>query len=197
MLGAAVQSDGKALVVGTITGGWAVARLTNGGVYDSTFESGSQRGLLTLPVNAGGPSSVAVQDDGKILVLGNDNDGNGVIARLNPGGTPDPSIGPNGLRKLGAATIPTAVVVQPDHKIVFTAVTGTSDDNARVVRLNPDGSPDASFGTGGATRVVFPGTATGLNALALQPDGKIVAFGNNSADMAVVVSSRVASSTPR
>jgi len=43
------------------------------------------------------------------------------------------------------------------------------------VRSNTDGSLDTTFGTDGKVTTDFPGTCRGANALAIQPDGKIVA----------------------
>ena len=105
--------------------------------------------------------------------------------RLTPSGGLDASFG------TGGAVVTTitggndggyAVAVQPDGKVV---VAGAINDpaatpyiqNAIVLRYNPDGTPDATFGTAG--RVVF-GTNSfeeRWNAVALQPDGKIVVGG--------------------
>jgi uncharacterized delta-60 repeat protein len=58
-----------------------------------------------------------------------------------------------------------------------------------VTRFSADGSPDASFGSGGRVHIDFPGTLDRLRALAIQDDGRIIIagltwFGNN-ADVAV------------
>src|SRR5206468_4082838 len=45
-----------------------------------------------------------------------------------------------------------------------------------VERFNTDGTPDSSFGTGGVARAVAPFPTRGV-AIALRPDGKIVAAG--------------------
>jgi uncharacterized delta-60 repeat protein len=63
------------------------------------------------------------------------------------------------------------VALQGDGKIV--AVSGNT-----LVRYNPDGSLDAGFGTGGEVTVDFYGSSYDrLNAVALQPDGRIVVAG--------------------
>ncbi|MGB8468297.1 MAG: hypothetical protein WCE21_04790 [Candidatus Babeliales bacterium] len=61
------------------------------------------------------------------------------------------------------------MAIQTDGKIV------AAGGNNQIVRLNPDGSPDATFGTAG-TGVVATSLA-GINALIIQPDGGIVACG--------------------
>jgi uncharacterized delta-60 repeat protein len=70
-----------------------------------------------------------------------------------------------------------AVAVQPDGKIVVagSASTAAGRDMA-LVRYNPNGTLDTSFGNGG--RVVTPVGGYGeATALVLQPDGKIVTAG--------------------
>ena len=70
------------------------------------------------------------------------------------------------------------IAIQPDGKIVLV---GTASDDFAVVRLNPDGSPDMGFGTGGATVVdAVSGSQDLANAVALQPDGKIVVAGGST-----------------
>jgi uncharacterized delta-60 repeat protein len=65
-----------------------------------------------------------------------------------------------------------ALALQPDGKIV---VAGYTSAHAAVYRLNPDGSPDASFSGDGKTTIGGLGSAS---AVALQPDGKIVVAGS-------------------
>jgi uncharacterized delta-60 repeat protein len=74
----------------------------------------------------------------------------------------------------------TDVLIQPDGKIiaagsVFDRVRGNA--NFALVRHNQDGSPDASFGSGGKVTTDFFQGDDSIAAIALQPDGKIVAAG--------------------
>ncbi len=74
-----------------------------------------------------------------------------------------------------------------------TVITGTAPPSAGslgfpvrdflVARLNPDGTPDLTFGTGGVVSFGFETTSSGpmddiLTAVAVQPDGKIVLAGS-------------------
>ncbi len=99
-------------------------------------------------------------------------------ARLGPGSL-DPSFGTGGVvttdfrfRNDGAS----AVALQPDAKIV--AVGGSSsrtDSKFALARYKPKGSLDTSFsGDGKVTTSIGARSDDGANALALQPDGKLV-----------------------
>jgi uncharacterized delta-60 repeat protein len=69
------------------------------------------------------------------------------------------------------------MALQPDGKIVLAGMDGFAFADFAIVRFNADGSLDGSFGNGG--RVVTPVTANDDEALAvaIQPDGKIIAAG--------------------
>jgi uncharacterized delta-60 repeat protein len=71
---------------------------------------------------------------------------------------------------------PNGIAVQPDGKIIVSGIVYSSSILFAVVRYNPNGSLDATFGTGG--KVITP---VGLNvlggAVAIQSDGKIVVAG--------------------
>ncbi len=69
-----------------------------------------------------------------------------------------------------------ALAVQPDGKIVVAGF-GTNGDVA-VGRINPDGSDDPAFG---GTRLIDFGSFDIGEAVALQPDGKIVVAGRSGA----------------
>jgi uncharacterized delta-60 repeat protein len=78
-----------------------------------------------------------------------------------------------------------AVVGQPDGKIVVAGEVPNSSGYASlaVLRYNPDGTFDSTFGNGGlalTTLAKFQSGvgAAGLNAVALQSDGKIVVAGS-------------------
>jgi uncharacterized delta-60 repeat protein len=166
----AIQSDGKILIGGDFTtfDGVArnnIARLNTDGSLDTDFLDG-----LAGPNDS--IDSIAVQADGKVLIVGDFTQVNGVgrnrVARLDTDGSLDtsfdPGTGPNGIMS--------SVVVQPDGKALiaggFTQVNGTI--RWRIARLNTDGSLDTSFDTS-------TGPNNSVYDLALQTDGKIVIGG--------------------
>ena len=72
-----------------------------------------------------------------------------------------------------------AVLIQPDGKIVAGGFGwGQSVSGFGLVRYNADGSLDTSFGNAGKVVMsMSPGLASDVSAMALQPDGKIIAVG--------------------
>src|SRR5438067_2688779 len=133
-------------------------------------------------------NAMAVQTDGKLVVVGTtyrDNDFSGedfAVAQYNPDGTLDKTFGAGGKVQTdfpGLAAVPSSVVIQSDGKIVvaggaFPLFTFLGD--FKVVRYNPNGSLDTSFGDGGIVTTTFPEGSYAF-ALALQSDGKIIAAG--------------------
>ena len=79
----------------------------------------------------------------------------------------------------GGSDIALAVAVQPDGKIVAAGRWrfGTIGANFAVARYNPDGSLDPEFGSAGRVLTDFDAEADFAEAVAIQPDGKIVVAG--------------------
>ena len=104
------------------------------------------------------------------------------VARYNADGTLDTTFGAGGRVRTdfpGLAAVPSAVVIQADGKIVVAGGAFplfTFLGNFELVRYNPNGSLDRSFGNGGIVTTTFP-EGSYASAVALQPDGKIVAAG--------------------
>ena len=182
----ALQSDGKIVVAGdTLAPGnnnFAVARYNANGTLDTTFNATGKATADFSKFDYG--RSVAVQSDGKIVVAGNTANGDSrifAVARFNADGTPDISFNKSGKVTTdfgGGNAEARGVAVQSDGKIVvagFASVDGT--EKFALVRYNPDGTLDRSFG--GSGRVMTAVGITGSNAtgVALQKDGKIVVAG--------------------
>jgi uncharacterized delta-60 repeat protein len=175
------QADGRILVAGRSTAaGAVVARVRATGVLDPDFDGD---GRVTLPGAANGrATAVLVQPDRKIVVAGNAGGlGAMTVTRLAPSGALDTGFGTGGTATIdfGAlADLAAGAALQADGKIVVAGYSQSAEDVA-VARLNPNGSPDASFGVGGKATVDF-GAATFGNAVALAPNKRIVVAGQKT-----------------
>lgn len=161
------------------------------GALDAGFGSG---GKVTKNF-AGGATAIALQNDGKTVLLGNR-----LLARHNTDGSPDTSFGAGGQVSIvfngGVLDAAQALAIQADGKIVVVGFTrvGTSDDFA-VARHDANGTLDASFGAGGKASVDFSGSVDKAWAVLIQTDGSIVVAGhaNNNSPGETTTSLRCAS----
>jgi uncharacterized delta-60 repeat protein len=156
------------------------------GDIDTSFGTGG-RVISDVSMNFDEAHAVAVQSDGKIVVAGfaqpsEDDSRDFAVLRYGSTGAPDSSFGSEG-RVLtdffGGLDEADAVAIQPDGKIVVAGEAQVFNGNAfefALARYNPNGSLDKTFGDGGktTTNIIFASRAL---AIALQPDGKIIAAG--------------------
>jgi uncharacterized delta-60 repeat protein len=182
---------------------FCVARFNADGTLDQSFDgpggNGDGKFLLPIGVTNASATTLALQPDAKIVLAGYCKfgvDDYFCVARLNPDGTLDQSFdGPGGngdgkfLLPSGASDFANALALQPDGKIVLAGGCSAGGLDFCVVRLNADGSLDASFDgpSGTANGYVLVPIGTGndaANAIALQSDGRILLAGScsNGAD---------------
>jgi len=103
------------------------------------------------------------------------NDGSAIV-RYNTNGSIDTSFAQNGIFTPEADfNVGNSIGLQSNGKLVafgYAYITGFA-----IARLNPNGTPDTSFGTNG--RVITPiNSSSGAAGGAVQSDGKILAFGS-------------------
>lgn len=173
----ALQSDGKIVVVGG-EWKWGVARFKADGTLDTTFGGD---GIVETDngLSSWGPSAVAIQSDGKIVVVGfAELEGAccASIARYNTNGSLDSGFDGDGMRPIpfGTGSEVRGVAVQGDGKIV---VAGNDASDIALARFTSAGALDATFGTGG-TVTLDAGAVDRLAGVRLQSDGRIVAAGS-------------------
>jgi uncharacterized delta-60 repeat protein len=165
------------------------------GTSQAGFAANVRQQGATRLLSVASAKALAVQPDGKI-VAGGRRAGLGytgdpaeapdfALARYQPNGRLDPSFGKGGrvLTDFGLSSdVLWAIVLQPNGKIV---AAGSSTPRTRGVsafalaRYDSRGRLDPGFGKHGKVRVHFGPSGSGAFALALQPDGKIVAAGAN------------------
>lgn len=181
-----VQSDGKILI-----GGWfttvgsasrsLLARLNADASLDTSFSVGT--GFSPNRV-----TDIALQTDGKIIVVGFFTTYNGVtcnrIVRLNSNGSRDTTFNVG----TAANSYISSVAIQSDGKIIlggtFTTFNGVTKTG--LVRLNSDGSTDTTFTTGtgvnGNTKcitelpsgkILIAGTLSTYNGSSIGPIGRL------------------------
>jgi uncharacterized delta-60 repeat protein len=136
-----------------------------------------------VTVGGGSLSAVLVQPDRKILVAGNaGGSARMTVTRLRTDGSPDTTFDGDGTATIdfdSLADVANDVVLQPDGKIVVAGSLAAVAGDFAVARLNANGSPDATFGTAGKATIDFGPAAFG-NAVALQPNGRIVVAGQRT-----------------
>jgi uncharacterized delta-60 repeat protein len=164
----ALTSTGRILLTASATGGALLVRLRSSGELDDTF-NGS--GLAFTP---NGPSAaIVLQPDRKIVVPG----ARGccmAVARHHSIGPLDAAFGDNGVVWSSINGRGYDAVVQVNGRIVVAGAYG-ADAEPLLWRVEADGTPDASFHLDLPTS--YPPSGSRFNALALQPDGKLVAAG--------------------
>jgi uncharacterized delta-60 repeat protein len=181
-----LQADGKILVAGMANSDFLVARFNPNGTLDSSFGTNGKT-MLDFVGMGDTAHAIGLQPDGKILLAGEATTGYDSIsfglARFNANGTLDSGFGTGGKVLVEFTDIfnrGKALVLQPDGKILLAGtVSGfNGNSNFAVVRFNANGTLDSSFGTGGKKVIDFVGLYDSANAVALQPDGKILIAGS-------------------
>lgn len=168
----ATQPDGKVIIGGNFTtynevGRNRIVRLHPDGSLDLAYATGSGANNAV--------TALTLQPDGKALIGGWFTSCHDVplnrLARLDVDGSLDGSFNPG----TGANNAIYAIALQPDNRVLigggFTSYNGTS--RSYFTRLNADGSVDTTFDAG-------TGPDGPVNAIALQPDGKLLIGGSFS-----------------
>src|SRR5439155_2583873 len=104
-------------------------------------------------------SAIVATPDGKLTLLGSKN-GDIVLERYLPNGNLDPAFGSGGVatEDFGAAEDGYAMVAQSNDAVTVAGYSSTSGSTKFLIaRFKPDGSPNMSFGTAGATVTGFGG----------------------------------------
>ena len=163
-----------------------LARFNPDGLLDRTFGSD---GIVTTKFYESSVQStgLALQPDGDIVVVGGFA-GSFAVARYLTDGSPDPNFGSDGETTVsfgGGRTetdVADSVTLQADGKLIIAGTrSGTQQGNPfvafGVVRLDADGSPNASFGNGGLVTTQFSEAVDTAYQATVTPDGHVVVVG--------------------
>lgn len=202
----ALARDGKIVIAGEATRDTAngddrdfsAVRYNADGSLDTTF-GGDGKVSVDFGQDFEIAFGVAVQNDGKVVAAGlhttfpfGSTSSDFVVVRFNRDGSLDTTFDRDGLvitdfpgTDFNSAD---SVVIQSDGRIVVGGSTGLLENedvgDFALVRYNPNGSLDGTFGTGGRVLTDFAGLGDGLGQIALQRDGKLVAAGTAFLDRA-------------
>jgi uncharacterized delta-60 repeat protein len=189
----AIQADGKIVAAGygfiaslRSDYDFALVRYTTAGGLDTTFGGD---GVVTTPIGsrADYAKAVAIQADGKIVAAGygfiaSVTAGNDfALARYTSGGALDTTLGGDGIvtTRIGSShDVAESVAIQPGGKIVLAghSIIGSSRDFA-LARYTSGGALDSTFGGDGIVITRIGSSHDAAEAVAIQPDGKIVVAG--------------------
>jgi uncharacterized delta-60 repeat protein len=198
-----IQSNGQIVAAGSSFSNsktvedFIVARYNADGSLDKRF---GKNGKITTDFfrNVDVINAIALQPDGRIVVAGVAQlAGSGgtprvfALARYRSDGQPDTTFGNGGALTTsfgGNFAAASAVMVQPDGKIVVAGTVDFNPDNPSsgldfaLARYNANGTLDGGFGKGGKVVFDFFGSFDQANGAVLLPDGKIIVVGSTSYD---------------
>jgi uncharacterized delta-60 repeat protein len=189
----AIQGDGKLVAAGNSSADIALVRYNTDGTFDTTFNS---TGIVTTAIgtNFDEANALAIQGDGKLVAAGTSITGTHdvfALVRYNMDGSLDTTFNNTGIVTTAIGTIGDfayALAIQGDGKLVaagYSQYTFTQEVFA-LVRYNTDGSLDTTFNATGIVTTAIGTSTDHAYALAIQGDGKLVAAGTSSADIALV-----------
>ncbi|WP_211325535.1 delta-60 repeat domain-containing protein [Roseimicrobium gellanilyticum] len=199
----AVQNDGKIIVICDNRVGYnfgeyiiAMARYEPSGELDTTFGVGGKVTFSSGAERREACVGLEILSDGHIMVSGrsvplgktpaNSSDGEILLLKYKPDGSPDPGFGENGVKmcKYGhpgdGKFFHRTFKAQPDGRLLVAGGTFTESNKATtsVARFTPDGVLDPAFGNAGRAPVPLPnnGKLVVDDAISL-PDGKCLVAG--------------------
>jgi uncharacterized delta-60 repeat protein len=187
----AIDNNGKIIVAGLTdedvnhNSNGLIARFNTNGTLDATLNNGA--GFITNIPDSFLYYSVAIDNNGKIVAVGQTDDENGLIARFHTNGTLDATF------NNGAGFITNL----PDNSLIYLSVAvdnngkilavGQNDDfNGLIVRFNTNGTLDTTFnGTGFIANVL--NNSSYYSAVAIDSQGRIMAVGETDNSDGILV----------
>jgi uncharacterized delta-60 repeat protein len=201
--GITVQSDGKILLVGRShnLGGFStdyrvfICRLNANGTKDTGFGTNGVRILNTYVENSADPNDerltdVYVDSQGRIIAVGynywflggTNYDGSGLAIRFTEAGAVDTTFGVNGIFEsplTGTDSFSEIYEAENGNILVFgNVIPSNSSSNLTVMKITPNGTLNAVFGTNGIAQLAFGGKTYPAKIFP-QPNGSLMVSGLN------------------
>jgi len=176
----ASQPDGKVLIAGRIgSSDYTIWRFNTDGSPDTSFD-GDGKVSVQVGTNTFGARGILVKPDGKILTVGTARflTADVALIQFNPDGSLDTTFDDDGkvfVNVTGAEDYGIDLALQADGKII---ALGASGSTFEIIRLRPNGALDTAFAGDGVATITVRNISA--SAVAIQPDGKIVATGASS-----------------
>ncbi len=175
-----LQADGMIVGAGAAGTDVGLVRVDADGIIDASFG-----GVGLVTTNFGDTeraNAIVQQSDGKLVIAGEMSSSSVILARYQTTGFRDGSFGAGGL-VFTPGQIARALVLQPDGMLVAGGPGASS--GFMLIRYDDGGAVDPAFGTGGVAGAFYGSPDLELYALALQPDGKIIAAGGGGDTIAL------------
>lgn len=185
----AIQTDGKIIVAGTTNSSngneVALVRYNANGNLDTSFGINNTGKAITNFTYGVHGESVAIQNNGKILVSGYGEDINGsffLLVRFTSSGALDTTFNQTGVvtTKIGYNDESSSVILQADGKILVAGFSHPFNSNVTqfaLVRYTSGGISDTSFGSNGIVTTGFGHSDERGYSVNIQSDGRIVVSG--------------------
>lgn len=177
----AIQADNKIILGGTATVSsnqyFGLVRYFANGNVDSSFGVNGRVVAGFNEPSLANLTAIKLQEDGKIVAVGNSGSVTFSIIRFNTDGTVDSTFGVNGRvvsNINGQPAYCNALAIQADGRIV---VAGSVGNDIGLCRYKTDGTFDSTFGNNGI-KIIDAGGSDKAYAVVIRPDNKIVVGGS-------------------
>ena len=184
--GTVLQQDGKIILAGIYDQDLTqLIRFMPDGSLDSTFGINASVIIdLSEQNHQNNFISMAIQPDGKLMVYGYAYSVSHIVARFNLDGSLDSSFAGDGIAGFASMNEASAkdgdMAIQQDGRILLCGSSMDDNENFSVIRLNPNGTVDSTFGNAGVVKTDMTSGTYDYDiarSVLVQTDGKILAVG--------------------
>jgi uncharacterized delta-60 repeat protein len=175
----ALQADGRIVVGGTASGGFALARYNPDGTLDLGFSGNGRVTLGLADAQGSGARAIVVQPTGKIVAAGG-RSGDFALARLGTNGSLDASFGGDGVvttsfgESGGGAAAASDVLFRSGRLLAA----GYANRGFALARYELDGHLDPGFSGDGMVTTDMGYEYARASSIAISPSGRIVVGGS-------------------